>query len=227
MVKVKESLVGQVFGRLTVLEQVEDYVTPNGQHYARWFCECACPEHNRVYVTGSDLKKGNVKSCGCLRLELTVQMGKSTRKHGESHENKSRLYGIWVDMKQRCTNEKHRSYKRYGGRGISVCDEWFNNYLKFKEWAIENGYNDCLTIDRIDNDKGYEPNNCCWSTMKAQGNNRSTNHIIEYSGQSHTISEWSQITGINYNTLRKRLRLGWDAENVLTTPVKSKGCESI
>jgi DNA-binding XRE family transcriptional regulator len=121
---------------------------------------------------------------------------------------------IFRGMKQRCYNEKAESYKHYGGRGIKICDEWLENPELFYEWAIENGYNDGLTIDRIDNDGNYEPSNCRWATMKEQANNTRRNVVITYNGISHKITDWSKITGIDEKTLRQRYNSGYTEKEI-------------
>lgn len=127
-----------------------------------------------------------------------------------------RLRQIWRDMKQRCGNISHKRYCDYGGRGISVCSQWSNSFYDFYKWAIENGYDDSLTIDRIDNDKDYCPENCKWSTYKEQGNNRRSCHYITYNGETHTINEWGEINHINPTTIRTRIHAGWDEIKAIT-----------
>jgi hypothetical protein len=136
-------------------------------------------------------------------------------KHGMRH---TRLYETFVNMKTRCYNSNNSRYKLYGGRGIKICDEWLKDFNTFYEWAIDHGYNDTLTIDRIDPDGDYEPSNCRWVTWQTQQNNRRNNHRISFNGQNHTLAEWSRITGINYGTLVARIsRRGWSVERALTT----------
>lgn len=136
-------------------------------------------------------------------------------------ETKTRLHKIWSSMHERCEDKNHRHYKDYGGRGISVCEDW-SLYTKFREWALSNGYNDDLTIDRIDVNGCYEPNNCRWLTMEEQQNNKRNNRIIEFNGETHTLSEWSRITGIKSNTLKERLNRGWSIYEALTKPVRKR-----
>lgn len=135
----------------------------------------------------------------------------------------TRLYRIWSLMKDRCTNPNSQEYRRYGGRGVGVCDEWIHNVKSFCDWAMANGYRDDLTIDRIDNDGNYCPENCRWVDMRVQSNNRRTNHFITHEGQTLTIAEWARRTGIPKEELRDRIcRRGWECGKALTTPVKQK-----
>lgn len=140
-------------------------------------------------------------------------------KHGD---HKKRLYRIWIGMKYRCNNPNHSYYRDYGARGITVCGEW-EKYENFRDWALSNGYQNDLTIDRIDNDKGYSPENCRWITMKKQSNNRRTNRVIECNGEKHTLSEWSEIVGVCVGTLWDRLKNGWSTERALFEPVHNNG----
>lgn len=190
-------LTGQRFGMLTVIERAEKI----GNHIS-WICKCDCGNVTKA-ITGNNLKKGHVKSCGCMY-----------RKHGM---HGSRLYSIWNGMKTRCYNKNHIHYNDYGGRGITVCEEWKDDFKAFADWAMSNGYADNLTIDRIDANGNYEPSNCEWKCMKEQSNNRRNNIIITYNGITKTIPQWADETGINYNTLRRRIERGWDIERAFTT----------
>ena len=138
--------------------------------------------------------------------------------HGDSQ---ARLFKIWEGMHERCLREKHPHYKDYGGRGIAVCNEW-NEYVSFKKWAFENGYTDNLTIDRIDQNGNYCPDNCRWATMQEQQNNKRNNHYISLNSEAHTISEWSEMLGINKTTLKERLAHGWSDEATIMTPVRKR-----
>ena len=130
-----------------------------------------------------------------------------------------RLTNIYSMMKQRCYNTNSQNFKYYGGKGVSVCDEWRNNSQAFYDWAMTHGYKDGLTLDRIDNDGNYEPSNCRWVTMKEQDNHRSNNVILTLNGESHTIPEWSEILGIKQHVIRNRITRGWSVENTLMRKV--------
>ena len=134
----------------------------------------------------------------------------------------TRLGRIYHNMKTRCTNPNYDKYKWYGGKGISICDEWMNSYDVFEEWAMSHGYTDKLTLDRIDANKNYCPENCRWVDRKTQANNRTSNRVITYNGQTKTLQEWAEITGINYNTLSNRFKAGWSADEALTKPIDTR-----
>lgn len=134
--------------------------------------------------------------------------------------SKSSLYNIWNGMKFRCTNKNSDSYKNYGQRGISVCEEWFNNPQSFIEWALKNGYEEGLTIDRMDNEKDYCPENCRWISKGEQAKNRRMNYCIEYKGETKTLWELCEELNLNYNLVHNRIKkLGWSLEKAINTPV--------
>lgn len=121
-------------------------------------------------------------------------------------------------MKYRCTQPKYDKYQYYGKRGISVCPEWTDSFDVFQEWALSHGYEEGLTLDRIDNDRNYEPDNCRWVTMKEQANNKTTNHLLTYNGKTQTMQQWSEELGLSYAAISKRLSAGWDVERTLSEP---------
>lgn len=180
-----------------------------------WTCRCDCG--NIVTLLADNLTGNRQKSCGCYRKEHATEMFTT---HGQTN---SRLYGVWSAMKSRCYNKNVYEYHWYGERGITVCDEWKDNFQAFYSWAIQNGYDEnadrgVCTIDRIDSNQGYCPENCRIVPHIEQMNNIRTNHIIEWNGESHTIAEWSRITGINQFKIRNRIsRLGWTPERALQT----------
>lgn len=200
---------GDKFGRWEIIR--EDC---RGRYNERRFlCKCSCG--NKRIIDLSSLNAGKTQSCGCLRKE--VSRDKSTT-HGLS---KTRIYRIWHMMLHRCHNKDDGRYNSYGGRGIKVCDDW-NDFTNFYNWSLANGYESHLTIDRIDNDGDYCPENCRWATQKEQQNNRSNNHNIEYNGKKLTCQQWAERTGIKESTIRFRLSKGWSAEQALCTPVGVK-----
>lgn len=210
-------LTGQRYGRLTAIE-IDAQRTHNGKTY--WRCKCDCGEYTSV-MTGN-IRSGAVLSCGCLQKERAIA---AKTKHGYlHHEGKEpRLYRIWKSVRNRCngTNVNRRCYKDYGGRGISMCEEW-NDYAAFEKWALANGYQDGLSIDRINVNGNYEPSNCRWADTITQANNTRKNRYIEYNGETHTLSEWSRITGISASAIRSRIdKRGWSVERALTVPQKT------
>lgn len=219
MGKVKD-ISGMVFNEWTVIKETGR----NRSGGAMFLCRCSCGKEK--IVDGRSIRSGASKNCGHNRLEKALKMAvKAVTKHGGKRE---RLYGVWSGMRDRCNNENSRFYHRYGGRGIKVCDEWDSSYENFRNWAMNNGYDPTLpkgscTIERVDNDREYSPDNCVWTSSKKQCNNRGNNHIIEFGGESHTIAEWSELTGIRKDTLRRRICVyGWDVERALTEPPRNK-----
>lgn len=211
----KIDLTGQSFGRLTV---VGEYKGEKKYAGSKWICKCICG--NTAIIARSSLVGGRTKSCGCLNDEVRRKPKEKERKRSEKYKKiENRYYGI----KRRCYSEKDKWYHNYGGRGIRMCDEWIgeDGFMNFYNWAINNGYNDFLTIDRIDNNGNYSPENCRWVTVKQQSNNRRTNRIVEYKGESHTVSEWSEITGIKERTLLNRLDR-WSVQEALEKEVDKR-----
>ena len=200
-------LSGRVFGRLKVLRRAEN---SKGRVAFRCACECG----NIVVVTSHALMTGNTSSCGCIHSEQLIHRN---TKHGERF---TKLYTIWLNMKQRCNSAKPR-YKAWHGRGIKVCPEWDKSFLAFKTWACANGYKDGLTIDRVDVNGDYCPENCRWISKREQSWNKTNTRYFEYKGTKKCLSEWSAVTGISLATLRTRVyNLGWSIEKALETEVK-------
>lgn len=202
----KRGLSGQRFGYWTVLER-RDNIRSNGKCRGAWLCRCDCG--NEVVIDQCNLLSGKSKSCGCFRRE------EQSARQGTHRDSGTKMYNVWCAIKRRCYNTHTKEYPRYGGRGISMCDEWRNSYESFKEWAVNNGYDDSLTIDRIDNDKDYTPDNCRFVTMREQCNNRSSNRVYTYNGETHNVTEWSEIVGIPANKIFCRLYNGWSFERAI------------
>lgn len=202
-----KDLKGQRFGRLIVLERIGlDKFKQN-----IWKCRCDCG--NEVTERANQLLSGKVRSCGCLKSE-----GNNTR-HGMCY---TRLNSIYRKMKERCLQVNNPRYEDYGGRGIKVCDEWLgkNGFENFYKWAMENGYREDLTIDRIDNSGNYEPSNCRWADDITQMNNMRSNHLLTYNGETHTVAEWARIMDMPYQRLLSRInKLHWSVERALTEGV--------
>ncbi len=194
-----KNLEGKIFGRLTVVKLDEERMNlQTGKKRTYWLCKCNCGNPNLISICSDRLKDGGTESCGCLHKEMLI---KRNTKHNLSfdinHKN-IRLHQIWRKMKQRCLNPNNPAYKNYGGRGISICNEWLNDFLKFYNWAISNDYNDNLTIERIDNNKNYEPTNCKWATTKEQANNRRSNILINYKNEILTLTQLCEKINIKY-----------------------------
>ena len=130
----------------------------------------------------------------------------------------TRIHNEWRSMKRRCYSKEQKGYKDYGGRGITVCDEWLHDFQAFYDWAMANGYDDNLTLDRIDSNGNYEPSNCRWVSQKVQQNNRRNNHYITYNGKTQTAKQWAEELNINYSTIITRLNRGWSIERTFNTP---------
>lgn len=196
---------GKKYGYLTVT----GFYSVNSKKESTWMTVCDCG--NKKIVTGSHLRKGAVKSCGCKRKEM---IGNATCSHRMS---KTKTYGIWNQMIQRCNNPKVKAYRYYGEKGIRVCDEWlvFDNFYR-DIGEIPDG----LSIDRIDSTKGYSKENCKLSTKKEQNNNKSSNLVIDFNGTKRTVAEWAEILKINRTTLVNRIyNLKWSVDKSFNTVV--------
>lgn len=203
-----KDLIGQKFGKLVAIE----HFVQQGQSW----CKCKCDCENVKNVRASCLISGVTQSCGCYQRERTST---TNRLHGESG---TRLYKIWKHMKGRCLCKSDKNYSLYGGRGISIYENWMNSYENFRNWAIQSGYSEKLTIDRINVDGNYCPENCRWVTVKAQANNKRTNIYVTLGNETHTLAEWGEINGISYETIDKRRRYGWSNESAVSTPVRKR-----
>lgn len=206
-------LTGMRFGRLNVVERAEDAYRKNGKPRQRWLCRCDCGKEKIVY--GENLTGGKTLSCGCLQKE------KASSANSTHRSTNTKLYGVWCAMKQRCYNTNSTEYRLYGGRGISVCDEWRFDFKKFQSWALKNGYKESLsrgeqTIDRIDVNGDYCPENCRFVSQQEQMNNVRYNHFETVNGERHTVAEWARLYNIPYSKLYQRItRYGYTMEQAL------------
>ena len=211
-------LSGQTFNRWTVIQ----FVKINKHGRARWLCRCSCEKQTIREISSNHLVCGTSKSCGCFMVE---RVKKANTKYGCSTHP---LRNIWMAMVDRCTNPRNGSFHNYGGRKpnpVTICQEWYNDhtidrgFLTYKHDIESLGWTEgCgLEIDRKDNRLGYNIQNCRLTTSKINNNNRRNNRKITFDGQEHTISEWSDITGLSYGTIWARLRRGWTLEQTLTT----------
>lgn len=212
MRKPKDDLTGRKFGKLTVIE----FVGRNEQSTPLWRCLCDCGKEKVTH--GCRLKNGSCLSCGCLK-------GRN-KKNGTGIRNgnsSSRLCKEWYQMIFRTRNKTWSGAKRYYERGITVCQEWKNSYEAFEKWALSNGYADNLSLDRIDNDKGYSPDNCRWADSITQNRNKWNSLYLEYKGKRKHFLEWAKIYNINPSTLYTRLHgLNWNIKDALEKPVRHK-----
>lgn len=210
-------LIGQIFGRLTVigLDHKKQKINKKGiKDGFKYFYKCQCECGNICIIDRNSLRFKRTQSCGCIKNELWLE-ARTTHNH-----SKTKLYNVWCGIKRRCYNTHQKSYKDYGAKGIIMCDEWLNDFQTFYYWALGNGYKEGLSIDRINTKGNYEPLNCRWIDKKGQARNKTTNINIEYGGQTKCLSEWATLLGVGRSTLKKRLNNGWGVEKAFTTPVK-------
>ena len=190
----RKNLIGQTFGRLTVIAEGKTRESDNKRKQYYWLCQCSCGSQPKE-INQNSLLSGEIISCGCYHSEHNHEYG---FKHGMSH---TRIYTIWSGMIQRCCNPNAKNYPRYGGRGITVCEEW-KEFKKFYEWSKISGYSDNLTIERLDNNGNYCPENCTWITKQKQMRNTRRNHYIKYNDEELTLTEWARKFDMNVETLR-------------------------
>ena len=197
-------------GRLLILRVAYLKNFPKcGRKHEMWECICDCGK--RVIVDKGCLMRGTTVSCGCYHREKTIKQ-MTTPGHSDS-----KLHNVWLSMRNRCTRTKDSHYKYYGGKGISVCDDW-QDFSAFYNWAISNGWREGLTIDRIDNSKGYNPENCRIADFITQANNKTNNAKFLFQGKMMTAREISEITHINSILIAERIRHGWTIENAARIP---------
>lgn len=209
-------LTGRRFGRLVVIARAK-----NVGNLTAWLCRCDCGA--QPTVIGANMRTGNTTSCGCFRREHSSAMATVHGYAREAHYGgKTAEFNLWCSMRQRCNDPGHKSYPRYGGRGITVCERWDD----FTAFLADMGPRPSPQhqIERVNNDRGYSPENCRWATVTEQANNRRSSHLLTHNGQTKTIAEWARETGLGRSTIEQRLRvLGWSAERALTTPHRGWG----
>lgn len=216
-----KDMTGMKCGHLTVLEEVKDKSeAPENMRNlgVLWRCECDCLNHNIVIVPGSWLRARKNLSCGCQAINKV------------DGESRTKIYTVYKDMIQRCINPNEPAYNDYGGRGITVCDEWMPTiingknigYFNFKDWAYSHGYVEGLSLDREDNSKGYSPGNCRFVTMKIQNNNRRNNRLVEYNGKVKTSTQWAELFNISPSTFRDRLDSGMSVDDAINKPIREQ-----
>lgn len=203
--------IGKKYGKLIIID-FEKHKRKTGYDCWYWLCKCECGNIKLLYP--AEVKNGKIKSCGCYKDNLAkLRMSK----HNQST---SRLYHCWQDMKARCYRKTHHKYLLYGNRDIRVCDEWLNNYDNFSEWALNNGYSNDLTLDRINVNGNYCPENCRWATPLQQSQNRRNTKKIIVDGVEMLLTDACKKFNISYYSVYGRLKSGWDIEKALTTKVK-------
>jgi hypothetical protein len=209
-------LTGQRFGRLIALNYKG--LGYGSMRHGKWECVCDCG--NQLLVAGIKLRTGHTKSCGCMRIESSRENGKRNRRHGQKN---TALYGIWHGIVERCTNQNYHHFNDYGGRGITICSEWknFENFFEWNKSLGNDGYKKGLSIDRINNNDGYFPDNCHWATATVQGRNKRNNVLITIDGVTKPVSEWAEFYQINRYLIYNRLRNGWKSDKGLFIPPDS------
>lgn len=206
-----QDIIGQKYGMLTVIEKLDAFIDRGGRKRQKYRCKCDCGSIHDVDVY--HLLSGKTKSCGCSKH--------NPQPRDNSHPYVgTRIYRVWANMVNRCTNPRNPAYKDYGGRGITVCDDW-RNFITFHKWAMENGYTDEFQIDRIDNDSGYCPENCRWTDRITQANNKRQNVMMEINGEIDTMANIARRYGIDYKVLHNRVRMhGWSLERAISQPIR-------
>lgn len=205
----KVDYTGMKFGKWTVIGPAPNHITKGGYPVSMWNCVCDCG--TKRAVRGNDLRLGKSLSCGCNLIE-----NPTSKRHGEAGTH---LYMVYHGMRARCYNPNSDDYKHYGGRGIRICGEW-QDYERFREWAISSGYRQGLTIERNDVNGDYCPWNCRWVTQKEQTRNRRTTVYLTAFGETKKLIEWAEEKGISPDAIRNRIKRGWSVERAIATPLK-------
>ena len=207
MINIDQDILGKTFGKLTAISKASPRIDKHGKNHCQILCSCECG--NEVTVDLRNLVSGNSKTCGkCNRSERLKKHGM----HG------TRIYNIWKGIKNRCYNQNHHTYSIYGGRGIQMCTEWKDSFDSFYKWAMKNNYQDDLSIDRIDVNGDYTPENCRWCTKLEQGANKRNNIMIN----GICLSKYCRENNLNYDTIRRRIKYyGFTPEEAVTKPIRS------
>jgi len=195
-------ITGNKYHRLTAMNNTEPYNRNETHHYWRFLCDCG---HEKV-IRRDHVLSSKIRSCGCLAREG------NNKKHGHTG---TRLYNIWTHIISRTENRTNPGWKDYGGRGITICAEWRNNFSEFYRWAITNGYIDGLTIERINVNGGYSPNNCAWIPLASQNENKTNTVYLTYNGKKQSVKKWSEEIGTPIKTICNRLYSGWSTDEAL------------
>lgn len=211
----KVVLIGNKYNNLTIQK---DLGMVEHSHIVQCVCDCGNIIDRRL----DQIKSGAVKSCGCFKKSMLVKRNKANF-YGTHNKSKTRLYRIWADMKQRCINPKQKVYKNYGGRGIKICDDWKSDFMTFYNWAMNNGYSDKLSIDRLDVNGNYEPNNCRWVNQKVQLRNTRRTIIIKIGNQEKCLKDWCAVYNKPYSTVCGRIKSGYSKTNALTKDRYKRG----
>lgn len=205
-------LLGTKQNALTAIEIITQS-NPKKPNQRQTLIKCRCDCGNITYVLPYQFIGNEIKSCGCYRHRVAYN---ATHK-----QSKTPLYHIWETMRLRCTSPKNKKYYMYGARGITVCDEWLNDFIAFRDWSLSHGWKKGLSIDRIDNNRGYSPENCRWVTRSVQQRNTRRNVYITYQGKTQTLIDWCEELNLNYKTINNRINKGWDKIRALTEPIHS------
>ena len=202
---------GKRYNNMTVIKSVYEKEYKNGKCV---FVECVCDCGNKKTVRISDLQSGRTTSCGCNKIK------KSKQRNTKHSMCDSRIYRIWSGMKARCKYKSCEEYRNYGGRGVSVCEEWLNSFVSFYNWSMSNGYKENLSIDRINVNGNYCPENCRWATTEEQSNNKRVNKFFNIDGENKTLMQICKEKGLNYRMVQSRIRYGWDKEHLFVGKLK-------
>jgi hypothetical protein len=215
--KIRTDMIGMRFGRLIVQSYSHSKKNEGRAGYKHYY-NCICDCGNTYVGERNALRFHNTESCGCIHSETLIKRNQETASHNGDSKEYQRLYNIWYSMRNRCDSLSNKDYRYYGGKGVKVCNEWYE-WENFKQWALGNGYEEDLTIDRIDVDGDYKPSNCRWVTMQVQANNKTVNHYITYDGRTQSLSDWCRELNLDYDRTKQRINAcGMTPEQAFTLP---------